>query len=155
MKNVKKLIEQRKHKRFAVEDDVYAVLKYKPTKIGQIINMSKDGLAVRYSCNGQQLSESSELDIFIIDSNFYIEKIQVKIIYDFEIADKSPFSSPKNRQRCFQFGQIKSNQLFQLDYLLQNYTKERCPDKDRRQLDYFQIKRPCKMKQKALGTTIF
>ena len=45
---------------------------------------SKDGLAVRYSSNGQQLSKSSELNIFIIDSIFYIEKIQVKIVSDFD-----------------------------------------------------------------------
>ena len=147
MKNMQKLLEQRKHKRFAVKDDAYAVLKYKPTKMGQIINMSRDGPAVRYSSNGQQLSESSELDIFIVDSNFYIETIQAKIISDFAIADKTPFSSPKNRQRCFQFGEIKSHQLFQLDYLLQNYTKGRCPDKNLRQLDYFQIKQPCRMRQ--------
>lgn len=84
---------------------------------------SKDGLAVRYSSNGQQSRMPSELDVFIIDSNFYIEKIQIKIVSDFEIGDKSPFSSQKNRQRCFQFGEMKSSQLFQLDYLLQNYTK--------------------------------
>ena len=123
MKNMERPIEKRSHNRLQAKDGVYPIIKYKPTIFGQIINISKDGLAVRYSSNGEQLSESPELDIFIIDSNFYIEKIQIKIVSDFEIADKSPFSSQKNRQRCFQFREMKSSQLFQLDYLLQNYAQ--------------------------------
>ena len=123
MKNTERPFEKRSHNRFQAKDGLYAIIKYKPTIFGQIINISKDGMAVRYSSNGQQSRMPSELDVFIIDSNFYIEKIQIKIVSDFEIGDKSPFSSQKNRQRCFQFGEMKSSQLFQLDYLLQNYTK--------------------------------
>ena len=123
MKNTERPFEKRSHNRLQAKDGLYAIIKYKPTIFGQIINISKDGMAVRYSSNGQQSRMPSELDVFIIDSNFYIEKIQIKIVSDFEIGDKSPFSSRKNRQRCFQFGEMKSSQLFQLDYLLQNYTK--------------------------------
>jgi hypothetical protein len=123
MKNTERPFEKRSHNRLQAKDGLYAIIKYKPTIFGQIINISKDGMAVRYSSNGQQSRMPSELDVFIIDSNFYIEKIQIKIVSDFEIGDKSPFSSQKNRQRCFQFGEMKSSQLFQLDYLLQNYTK--------------------------------
>jgi len=123
MKNTERPFEKRSHNRLQAKDGLYAIIKYKPTIFGQIINISKDGMAVRYSSNGQQSRMPSELDVFIIDSNFYIEKIQIKIVSDFEIGDKSPFSSQKNGQRCFQFGEMKSSQLFQLDYLLQNYTK--------------------------------
>ncbi len=139
MKNTERPVEKRSYNRLQAKDGMYAIINYKPTIFGQIINISKDGMAVRYSCNGPRLSVPSKLDVFIIDSNFYIEKIQIKIISDFEIGDKSPFSSQKNRQRCFQFGEMKSSQLFQLDYLLQNYTKERCSDKARRQSNCHQI----------------
>jgi hypothetical protein len=123
MKNAERPVEKRRHHRLQTIDGIYAIINYKPTVFGQIINISKDGMAVRYSSNGKQLNVPSESDVFIIDSNFYIEKIQIKIVSDFEIGDKFPFSSQKNRQRCFQFGQMKSSQHFQLDYLLQNYTK--------------------------------
>ncbi|MBU0767960.1 MAG: hypothetical protein KJ687_02550 [Proteobacteria bacterium] len=133
MKNTERPIEKRNHNRLQAKDGVYAIINYKPAIFGQIINISKDGMAVRYSSNAHRLSVPSELDIFIIDSNFYIEKIQIKFISDFEIGDKDPLNSQKNRQRCFQFGEMKSSQHFQLDYLLQNYTKKRCSDKDCRQ----------------------
>jgi len=123
MKNAERPVEKRRHHRLQTIDGIYAIINYKPTIFGQIINISKDGMAVRYSSNGRQLNVPSESDVFIIDSNFYIEKIQIKIVSDFEIGDKLPFSSQKNRQRCFQFGKMKSSQHFQLDYLLQNYTK--------------------------------
>jgi len=139
MKNTENPVEKRRHNRLQAKNDVHAIINYKPTIFGQIINISKDGMAVRYSSNGKQSSVPSELDIFIIDSNFYIEKIQIKIISDFEIGGKSPFSSQTNRQRCFQFGEMKSSQHFQLDYLLQNYTKEKCSDKDCRHSDDHQI----------------
>ena len=122
MKNTERPVEKRRHHRLLVKDGVYAIINYKPSIFAQIINISKDGMAVRYSGNGPQLSVSSELDVFIINSNFYIEKIQIKIVSDFKIGDKFPFRSQKNRQRCFQFGEMKSSQHFQLDYLLQNYT---------------------------------
>lgn len=134
MKNTERPVEKRSHNRLQVNDVVYAIINYKPTIFGQIINISKDGMAVRYSINGEQLSKPSELDVFIMNSHFYIEKIQIKIISDFEIGDKSPFVSQKNRQRCFQFGEMKSSQLFQLDYLLKNFTIEGRSGKDRRQL---------------------
>ena len=123
MKNTERPVEKRRHHRLQTIDGIYAIINYKPTIFGQMINISKDGMAVRYSSNGRQLNVPSESDVFIIDSNFYIEKIQIKIVSDFEIGDKLPFSSQKNRQRCFQFGKMKSSQHFQLDYLLQNYTK--------------------------------
>ena len=128
MKNTERPVEKRRHNRLQVKEGIYAIINYKPTIFGQIINISKDGMAVRYSSTGQRLNVPSELDVFIMDSNFYIEKIQIKIISDFETGDKSPFCSQKNRQRCCQFGQMKSCQHFQLNYLLQNYTKKGCSD---------------------------
>ncbi len=128
MKNTERSVEKRSYNRLQAEDGVYAIIKYRPTILGKIINISKDGMAVRYSINGQQLGDSSELDIFIIDSHFYIEKIQIKTVFDFEIVDGG---FQVDRQRCFQFGKMKASHLFQLDYLLQNYTKKRTSDKDR------------------------
>jgi tRNA/tmRNA/rRNA uracil-C5-methylase (TrmA/RlmC/RlmD family) len=139
MKKAEGPVEKRSHNRFQAKDGVYAIINYKPVIFGQIINISKDGMAVRYSSNGQQSSVSSELDVFIMDSNFYIEKIQIKIVSDFEVGGKSLLSSQTNRQRCFQFGRMKSSQHFQLDYLLQNHTKKDALTKTIKQSDDRQI----------------
>ncbi len=135
MPNTKKMTEQRKHKRFHVKDRTYAMLKYKPAMMGQITNMSKDGLAIRYTGMEQQLSDSNVLDIFMTDSSFYIEKLQVKTVSDYEITDKHSSGSNKARQRGVQFEELNPVQIFQLYYLLQNHTADRRSVKDRRQLD--------------------
>ena len=135
MPNMKKMIEQRKHKRFYVQNGTYAMLKYKPAMMGQITNMSKDGLAIRYIDGDQRLSDSKALDIFMTESSFYIEKLQVKTISDREVTDTHSSDSNKVRQRGVQFEGLHPIQLFQLYYLLQNYTKNRRSGKDRRQLD--------------------
>ena len=46
----------------------------------------------------------SELDVFIKDSNFYIEKIQINIISDFEIDDKSLLVLKKTGSDVFNLG---------------------------------------------------
>lgn len=122
MENSEKLIDKRQCVRFRVNDGAYTVLGYKPSMMLEIINISTSGIAVRYSDNGQQLSEFFELDIFLEDSNFYIEKIQAKTIFDVEMNDTNPSDSNKIRQRGFQFGELKSIQKFQVDYFLQNFT---------------------------------
>ena len=111
------------------------MLKYKPAVMGRIMNMSKDGLAIRYIDGEQQLSGSNLLDIFMQDSSFYVEKLQVKTISDREVTDKHSSGSNKVRQRGVQFEGLNPIQLFQLYYLLQNYTKDRRSVKTRRQLD--------------------
>ena len=135
MKPMKRTMEQRKHRRFQVKDGTYAVLKYKPAVMGEIMNMSKDGLAVQYSNTEQHLSESFELDIFRTDNSFYIEKLQVKTISDFQVEDTSALGPKNTRQRGVQFEGLNPIQLFQLYYFLQNYTMDRRSAKDRRQLN--------------------
>lgn len=129
MKHAKNRIGQKNQTQFQVKDGAYAVIRYKPFQIGKIMNISKDGLTVRYLSNGQELNETFELDIFIIDSNYYIEKIRVNTISDFELIDKDGFGSDNIRQRSFQFGKMKSGQLFYLDYFLENFTEKNFPTK--------------------------
>jgi hypothetical protein len=130
MKTTERRIEQRHHQRFQAEDGAYTVLRYKPTEFGQIMNMSRDGLAVRYTDNGRKLADIPKLDIFIIDHHFYMKNIQVRTVSDFKLADANPLRSKKIRQRCFQFGEMKPGQLFQLDYFLENHTVSYRSDKD-------------------------
>lgn len=128
----KKTDEQRKHKRFDVKDGAYSVLGYKPTVMGQIINMSMDGLAVIYK--GKRLKESFEVDLFISDAGFYLDQIPVKTISDHKLSGSFPFSSKTIWQRSMQFGELTEEQKSQMEHFIQCYTSmiERS-DKDRRQ----------------------
>lgn len=134
MEKNEKADEQRKHKRFDVKDGAYSVLGYQPTVMGQIINISMDGLAVTYK--GKRLKESNEVDLFISDAGFYIDQIPVKTISDHKLVGKFLFSSKTVWQRSLQFGDLTDDQKSQLKQFLQHYTSmmERS-DKDRRQFN--------------------
>ena len=125
--------DKRKQKRFEVKDGAFTVLSYKPTVMGQIINMSAEGLAVTYK--GKRLKESAEIDMFISDAGFYLDQIPVKTISDHKIAGKFLLSSEKIWQRSMQFGELADDQKSQLDEFLTHYTSMmKRSEEDRRQL---------------------
>jgi len=120
MKKDERADDKRGRKRFDVKDGAYSVLNYNPTVMGQIINMSMDGLAVIYK--GKRLKDSFEVDLFISDAGFYLDQIPVKTISDHKLSGKFPFSSKTIWQRSLQFGELTEDQKTQLEHFLQCYT---------------------------------
>ena len=124
--------DKRKHKRFEVKDGAYTVLSYKPTVMGQIINVSSEGVAATYK--GKRLKESFEIDLFISDAGFYLEQIPVKTVSDHKIAGKFLFGPEKIWQRSMHFGELTDDQQSQLDEFLKLHTSMmQRSEEDRRQ----------------------
>ncbi len=124
MTDMKKNVEKRKHRRFQVQEGVYAALYlYNGSlKIGQIQNICKDGFAFRYVGNGEQAEGSYKVDIFARNNVFYLKNLPFKIISDVYIDFEIPFSTTSLRQCGGQFGEITQSQMFQLDYFIKDYT---------------------------------
>lgn len=118
----KELVDRRIHKRFKVQDGALALLRANIRKVGQIIDISRGGLAFRYMSNGERLNGSFELDILLANNGFRLEKVPIKSVSDFEIANETSFSSITMRRLCAQFGELKHNQISQLEYFILNYT---------------------------------
>ena len=118
----KKIVERRKHKRFQVEDGAFAVLTPHFAKVGQIIDMSMGGLAFSYIAEQEPSNGSFELDIFLTDHSFYLEKVPVKTISDFEIANEVAYSFTTTRRCGVEFGDLTLNQISQLEYFIRNHT---------------------------------
>ena len=122
MTNRKEMVERRKHKRFKVQKGVFAAFRPPSTTIGQIIDISRRGLAFRYIDGEEPSNESSELDILIADNTFHVDKVPFETISDFEIGNEFPFSSMTLKRRGVQFGEMTHSQISQLDYFMQHYT---------------------------------
>lgn len=134
MATTEKMKDKRRRPRFQVQDGAYTVLGYQPTIMGQIINISTDGLAVIYE--GKRLEASAEIDLFISDAGFYLEQIPVKIISDYKVAGGFPFVSKTKWQRSMQFAKLNDDQKSQLEHFIQCYTSMiKRSGKDRRQFD--------------------
>lgn len=112
--------EKRKDKRFKLKDPAFALMYCSPARTGQIIDISRSGLAIRYDKNGKGSNELTELDIFKSDFSFYVDNIKAKLISDIEIIDKT-FIESKGMRRCgIQFEGLSNNQISQLVNFIQN-----------------------------------
>ena len=99
-----------------------AVLKAKPLKMGQIVNISKGGLAFRYIDSEIEAGKTSELDILFAQNGFHLKKISFKTVADYKAVSEFPFSSIVMRQRSVQFREMRPSQTSRLDYFIKNYT---------------------------------
>jgi hypothetical protein len=146
MANSKEFIERRKHKRFKIKNgavaamittapvtseqtkvmsmskDALATTKNKYIRMGQIINISKGGLAFRYTDGGGKSIESSELDILFTQDGFYLDRLPFKTVWTSNAVGIPSVSLLQTSQRGVQFMEMTSHQISQLDYFLHNYT---------------------------------
>ena len=122
MKSTERQVERRKHKRFQAQEGAYALLKDNSSKLGQIKNISKGGLAFSYIVNGGQVHESFNIDIFISGQGFCLKDAPSKKVSDFHINNKLPFSTFAVRQIGVQFDKLNQSQLLQLDDFIRNHT---------------------------------
>ena len=146
MTHKKEFIERRKHKRFKVKSGaVAAMIRTSPAKpdqtkdmsmgenslatttpkyiqMGQIINISKGGLAFRYIDSEDESSESFELDILFAQNSFYLKNVPFKTVWVSGAVSNPSFSPLKTKQRGMQFGKMVPLQIHLFDYFLQKYT---------------------------------
>ncbi len=117
-----KMVERRKHKRFRVQEGVYALLKNNSSKLGQIKNISRGGLAFRYIVDGEQIHEAFKVDIFISNIGYCLKDVPSKKISDLHLDNRLPFSTFSIRQARIQFNELNHSQLSQLDNLMRDYS---------------------------------
>lgn len=120
--STEKHVERRKYTRFRTRNGALIELRPQRGKLGEIIDISKGGLAFRYIDIGDRPQGSFELDIFLKETNFRLEKVPAKTISDFRTTRYFPFSSTKTRRQGVQFGELTQKQISQLEHFIRNYT---------------------------------
>ena len=122
MRNKEELIERRKHKRFKVKGGAFAVSTPDYKNLGQIKDISKGGLAFQFIENSEQTKGSIEIEIFSTVGDFYLKKLPVRTVLDFEVDNTVSSNSMPMRQWSMQFGKLNHLQKLLLDFFLQKYT---------------------------------
>ena len=122
MRNKEELIERRKHKRFKVKGGAFAVSTPDCKNLGQIKDIGKGGLAFQFIENGEQTKGSFEIEIFSTVGDFYLKKLPVRTVLDFEVDNTVSSNSMVMRQWSMQFGELNYFQKLLLDFFLQKYT---------------------------------
>jgi hypothetical protein len=118
--------EHRKRKRFQVPTGTYIALRPDYIKVGQIIDISVDGLAFDYVGHDKKSStESRELDILMLDSAFHLYKIPCRIISDLKTYQSPPGFTISMRRCGVQFGGLTAYQSGRLKYFIKKHTKSK------------------------------
>jgi len=122
MNSKKDLAERRVYKRFEVQEGAFTSLRGPVSKLGQIMDISRGGLAFRYIDTGVYPDSSFELDISLSDNGFHLAEVSCKTISDSAIAKESYSSSITMRRLGVQFAELTHNQTSQLEHFIQNHT---------------------------------
>lgn len=122
MKSNKDFAERREGKRFEVQEGAFASLRCPVSKLGQITDISRGGLAFRYIDTGVRPDRSFDLDISLTDNDFHLKEVSCKKISDSEIISEFHFSSITMRRLGVQFAELTHNQTSQLEYFIKNHT---------------------------------
>jgi hypothetical protein len=113
-------IERRKHKRFDIPAGVFVSCRPHGPRLGEVVDISRGGLAFRYYADKETPDESNELNIFLEEGNFYLNNVLFQTVNDFGIH-QTPFPSVTMRRSGVRFNNLTDHQVSQLQNFLENY----------------------------------
>ena len=115
-------IERRKLTRLKVQSGVLAVLSRSPPVLGQIIEITEDGLSFRYVASQKRSEESPYLNIFVRHKNFISKALPYKTVWDLPAPDLFSKGTITIRRCGVQFGNLKDDEKADIDFVIQNYS---------------------------------
>lgn len=142
-KNIDK--ERRQHKRYRMKNRIFAVIcsgmhqldaitsmskgeialaviKSKPPRMGEIVEISLDGLSFHHIENDIDISQFSEMDILYADDDFHLSRLPFRTVKETALEGDAPFDVLAMKRLTVKFGGLTAEQKGQLDHLLENYT---------------------------------
>ncbi|MBI5559484.1 MAG: PilZ domain-containing protein [Deltaproteobacteria bacterium] len=122
MEQQQSFIERRKHKRYQLSDDI---LVFNESTFGQIINISKGGLAFRF-LTSKDISQNHYFELGILNSasGFYLENIPCMTVTSTDSTPIHPTGSTIVRRNGVQFGELSSEQMQKIEeFLAENVGK--------------------------------
>ena len=123
MQTNNQLAERRRGRRFKVRDGGVALLTPPgphSTIVGDIIDISRNGLSFRYLADKALPAEAKELTIASAPDKFYLRGLPVRAISDFEIATV-PFSTLSPRRHGLEFGELTGEQAARLESFIASH----------------------------------
>lgn len=119
-----KFIDMRRHRRFRADGNALAAFYtdlHNFIKLGQIIDISLGGLAIRYIALGEETQAPGVLELFGSSGCIaHLTEVPCKVVYDYEISDES-WGMLKVRRCGVKFGELTQKQLSRLHAFIQAY----------------------------------
>ena len=120
-------IEQRRYKRFSVQDNTFAALGSGFEIVGKINDISIKGLTLSYLSESIKAGSDrgfSQVDIFLSGKSFHLPKVLCKVVYDIQCPKSNNNCSIVIRRCGLRFGKLSKSQSELLELLIENYTTD-------------------------------
>ena len=119
-------IERRRHIRLLAQDDAFAALGSRFSRVGRLKNISIKGLAFEYITDGESGQDNSQLKIFVSGNGFHLPKVPCRVVYDIPVRSPKAsriFYQPFITKQCgVQFGPLTEDKMAELNHFLETYT---------------------------------
>lgn len=115
------LPEKRAHPRFELGPGVFAVVKSDGETLGEVLNVSEGGLALKYVAGLGTRIPKGTLDVFATKGVSYLIDVPVRTVSDFEIPNNVDFSTIRLRRMGVAFENLTQAQRQSLrDFIKEN-----------------------------------
>jgi hypothetical protein len=115
-------VPRRRHERYKAKNNVFVEIKDSVVKMGQVLDISKGGLAFHYLDFGRQPKKSFEIDILVKNNGFHLGNVQFKGITDLKADKEYALSYMPIRRLGGQFNKLSQNQMYQIENLIMHHT---------------------------------
>lgn len=117
----KELLERRRHKRFLVENSVIAL----DSISGQLIEISFGGLSFKYVGEEEAAGKLTESGILLGEGDFCMENLPLITVSDVPLEGGDSSDSLPIRRRGMKFGNLSSEDIFQLGRFIREHTMDK------------------------------
>ena len=114
--------ERRKHRRFKVKENAFAVINQDPVRLVPILDIAMGGLGVYVNDGAKWMNDSQKLEIMVADCSFYLDSIPFEIISNFRAFPGDASTMLDGRRYSLKFGNLRPVQKARLKYFIRNYT---------------------------------
>ena len=116
--------ERRRHPRYKVQDNAFAVISPDPVKVVPIMDISMGGLSIYLDNNAGRPDPLSKMEIMVADCSFYLEKLPFHIVDDTKAFSNGNASLMNGHRYGIKFGNLEPRQKTQLKYFVRRYTEK-------------------------------
>ena len=117
--------ERRKHRRFKVKDNAFAVINPDPVKMVPIVDIAMGGLGIYVDNEAKWMNDCPKLEIMVADCSFYLDNLPFEIIADHKAFPWDTSHMLDGRRYSLKFGNLRPVQKSRLKYFMRNYTRSR------------------------------
>lgn len=114
--------ERRRHERFAVQSDAYAVLRSHLPRLGKIIDVSRGGMSFRYVDGSENISGTAAMDVFLLNQPVLMKSVPVRSCCDFALDPMSADDDESLRRSCVEFVALEPGQASALEDFIAHHT---------------------------------